>query len=103
MQQNANEENEIVYEHNSAGMPPSSFNDVDDVQLRTYNRGAVLANIFERYVDAASRKMLPKDLTMCVREIRSYLDSLPKHERDDANASMHVHLHARGYRENINP
>ena len=101
LQQNANEESEIVYDHNKAGMPPSSFTDVDDPQLRTYNRGAVLANIFERYVDARSRQLLPKDLTMCVREIKSYLESLPKHERDDANASMHVHLEARGYRENI--
>ena len=95
-------EEEVHYEHNDAGMPPSSFEDVEDVNLRTYNRGAVLANIFERYVDAASRKMQAKDLTMCVREIRKYLDSLPEHERDDANASMHVHLHMRGYRENIN-
>ncbi|MCP4364986.1 MAG: hypothetical protein GY800_06760 [Planctomycetes bacterium] len=98
MQQNASEENEAVeYDHNLPGMPPSTFEDVDDPELRIYNRGAVLANIFERYVDREKRTLLPKDMTMCIREIQQYLDFLPEHERADANASMRVHLEERGY------
>ena len=99
MQPNVNEESEIVYEHNLHGMAPANFTDVEDEKLRTYNRGAVLANIFERYVDPVKGSLTPKDLTMCIREIQQYLLDIPEHERNAANVSMHEHLTARGYRE----
>lgn len=101
MQPNVNEENEIVYNHNLSGMAPANFTDVEDEELRRHNRGAVLANIFERYVDPIKGSLKPKDLMMCIREIQQYLLEIPEHERDAANASMHEHLTARGYREAI--
>lgn len=101
MQQNENEEN-VVYAHNLRGSAPSSFADVKDETLRTYNRGAVLANIFERYVNPKTGKMEARDLTMCLREIHEYLVNLPEPERQHAHASMFVHLENRGYRERKN-
>lgn len=99
MLQNVNEENVEHYSHNEPGMPPSTFIDVEDYALRTYNRGAVLANIFERYVNPRTRTLLPRDLLLCTREIKQYLNDLPEAERNDANAAMHIHLEERGYRE----
>jgi hypothetical protein len=98
--QHANEKNEetVEYDHNKSGMPPSSFNDVEDVELRTHNRGAVMANMFERYVDHRTMTILPKDLLMFTREVQQYLNELPDGEREDATASMHVHLEMRGWR-----
>lgn len=92
---NENEEN-VQYEHNDPGTPPSTFNDVDDPILRTYNRGAVLANILERYIDPKLGAIPAKDMTMCLREVERYLVELPQHERDDAKASLVEHLNLRG-------
>lgn len=98
MQQNANEksEEEVVYEHNQAGMPPSAFNDVEDYELRTYNRGAVLANIVERYHDQRINKIPAKDMAMCLREVEAYFLDIKPAEVNDAKAAMVIHLTERG-------
>lgn len=90
-----NEEN-VQYEHNQPGALPATFNDVEDAVLRTYNRGAVLANIIERYVDPKQGAIPAKDMTMCMREIGQYLHEITPHEVDDAKASMVEHLRVRG-------
>lgn len=96
MRQKENEES-VHYSHNDAGTLPATFCDVEDETLRHFNRGAVLANIFERYVDKVTRKLLQKDFVMCIREIEQYLGLIDKDEHDDAKASMRVHLEDRGY------
>ena len=90
-----NEEN-VQYEHNKAGSPPSTFEDVEDPVLRTYNRGAVMANILERYIDRSIGGIPAKDMAMCTKEVGTYLGALPRHERDEAKASMVEHLKIRG-------
>lgn len=104
MRQNVNEENEqeIEYEHNQEGALPATFHDVEDVNLRIFNRGAVLANIFEQHVDEKTGKILPRDLGMCLREVTTYLNLIPANEREDAHAAMFVHLEDRGYMERAN-
>ena len=92
---NENEEN-VQYEHNQPGALPATFNDVDDHTLRTYNRGAVLANIVERYIDQKLGAIPAKDMTMCMREVSQYLHEITPHEVDDAKASMVEHLRVRG-------
>jgi len=89
-------EDEVVYEHNLPGMPPSNFADVESYELRTYNRGAVLANIVERYHDQRINKIPAKDMTMCLREIDAYLLDIAGAEVADAKAAMVVHLTERG-------
>ena len=90
-----NEEN-VQYEHNKAGSPPSTFEDVEDPVLRTYNRGAVMANILERYIDRKLGAIPATDMSMCMREIGTYLGLLPAHQQDEAKASMIEHLKMRG-------
>ena len=92
---NENEEN-VQYKHNEPGAAPSTFNDVDDPNLRNYNRGAVICNILERYIDQKLGAIPAKDMTMCLREIGQYLGGIPDHEVEDAKAAMVVHLELRG-------
>jgi len=84
-------------EHNKLGMPPSTFNDIKDVYLRDRNRGAILANIFERYVDEKTNTLLPKDLSLCTRAIDQYIGRIPKKQRLGARDAMISHLTLRGF------
>lgn len=90
-----NEEN-VQYKHNEPGAAPSTFNDVEDHILRNYNRGAVMCNILERYIDPRQGAIPAKDMTMCLREISEYLSGIADHEVEDAKASMVEHLKVRG-------
>lgn len=98
MQQNVNVESE--YSHNYVGAKPSTFHDVEDKELRDMNRGAILANIFERYTTKDFRgneQLLPKDFSLMARELDEYLSRIPQKERGYANKCMRVHLKERGY------
>lgn len=93
------EEGQSEYAHNLRGAPPAVFEDVDDYELRAYNRGAVLANIYESYVTEAPRgtQLLAKDFALCTRDLDSYFSMMPEHERGDARKAMMEHLARRGY------
>jgi hypothetical protein len=80
-------------------MPPSDFSDIEDAALRHKNRGAILANIFERYVDdrCTPPRLLAKDFAICMREIDNYSTRIPRHERGLAKGEMMRHLKERGY------
>jgi len=80
-------------------MPPAIFDDVEDKTLRIRNRGAILANIFERYTTSTPKGdvLLPKDLAMCMRELDEYYSRMPKHEVRAAKDAMMTHLKDRGY------
>lgn len=83
--------------HNLDGMPPSDFSDISDIHIRTSNRGAVMANIFEQFVDRATRRILAKDFAMCTRYLERYLSRLPRNEVKGAKESMYSQLKQRGY------
>ncbi len=73
----------------------SSFNDVSNAGLRAYNRGAVLANIFEdHYRDGGMPVRL---LPSFIQESDTYLHTIPEDETSDAKASMREHLKGRGF------
>lgn len=92
----------VEYTHNLKGMPPAAFHDIEDPILRAKNRGAILANIFERYVTEdgyGNMSLQPKDFAMCTRDISAYLDRMPKRDRAPARRAMFDHLDQRGYGE----
>ncbi len=93
MQQSAN----VEKEHNGLGMPPSDFKDIKDASLRDRNRGAILANTFERYVDEKTNTLLPRDLALCTRAIDQYMGRIPKKEQRAAREAMIIHLAKRGF------
>ena len=98
MQQKENEERE--YQHNYRGSKPSTFTDVEDAELRNSNRGAILANIFERYTTKDSRgreQLQARDFSLMTRELEDYLSRLPRMERGIAQSHMRAHLSKRGY------
>jgi len=100
LEQNANVEKEKT--HNLKGMPPSTFGDIVDKDLRSYNRGAVLANIYERHTSEDSRgniQLTSRDLASCTREIDNYLYGMSRRERQTAREQMMVHLRIRGFYE----
>lgn len=93
-------EEEKTYTHNLRGTSPSLFNDVHDVRLRNQNRGAILANIFERYTyknHKGEKSLIAKDFPLMLREIEKYLSQIPNDEHEDAKKEMVKHLEDRGY------
>ena len=98
MQQREREESEKT--HNLEGMPPSDFSDVDDKDLRNRNRGAVLANIYERYTETNAKGQVyltAKNLATCTREMDKYLEGMSRRDRQNAREAMMRHLHNRGF------
>ena len=94
------EKEEKEFAHNLRGSKPSTFHDVEDGDLRAKNRGAILANIFERYTSKDTRgseQLLAKDFSLMARELEVYLERLPKGDRGAANQCMRLHLQERGY------
>lgn len=94
--QNVNDENA----HNLDGSPPSDFSEIKDLKLRAANRGAVLANIFERYTTEDCNggvHLLPQDFRICTREIDHYMARIPRNEKGQAKKEMYSHLDKRGF------
>lgn len=100
MQKSENEE--VEYAHNLAGAPPADFSDVENPMLRAKNRGAVLANIFEKYVTETPKGtfLAADDFAMCTREMDAYFERMPDEEKVWARRQMMVHLERRGYKSN---
>ena len=100
MLQNENVESEFT--HNYKGANPSAFHDIEDVGLRAINRGAIMANIFERHTTKSptgASQLLAKDFSLMARELDIYLEKVPKNERGAARDAMTAHLNKRGYNE----
>ena len=96
IKQNVSEENV----HNLNGRLPSDFSEVEGVELRNQNRGAVLANIYERYTTEDSDGgvyLLPQDFRLCTRELEHYMARIPRNEKHAAKSQMYLHLEKRGF------
>ena len=65
-----------------------SFSNIKDIGLRSRNRGAILANIYETY------KKSKGDL---LSALESYIGRFPKEEREGIEGYMLFHLKQRGY------
>ncbi len=98
MQQTENVEN--VHSHNLDGAAPSTFNDVENMCLKHRNRGAVLANIYERYTSEDAKgnvQLTQSDFVLCTREMDKYLSGMSRRDRQHAREEMMVHLENRGF------
>ena len=73
----------------------SDFNDVEHAELRNYNRGAVLANIYEGYV--VNGTIPAKDIKLWLYDVSAYLSRIPDFEVQAAKDMMKVHLEKRGW------
>lgn len=74
----------------------SNFKDVSDLELRTQNRGAVMANLFEDYYrDCQTASYSFKTF---LESIDEYLEGVPLKEVVKAKEAMKLHLIQRGYR-----
>lgn len=93
MQQNVSEKNENLDNH-----LVTVFDEVANEGLRAKNRGAIMANIFERYVDQRTGRLPIRDFGLMSREMDSYTSRIPKKERALAKKEMHLHLANRGYK-----
>ena len=65
-----------------------SFNSIKDVCLRSQNRGAILANIYEAY-RGSDRDLLHK--------LDTYIHTFSDKGREAAEGYMLIHLKQRGY------
>lgn len=73
----------------------SDFSDVEDKYLRSYNRGAVLANLLEDYY--LSLKTPSNSFKAFLDSKDEYLLNIPRTEHQDAMDMMHLHLKKRGF------
>ena len=73
------------------------FNDVEPRELRDYNRGAVLANIHDKYV--GDNGIHPQAMESWLRELNAYLSRIPAEEVPTAKNAMVTHLNKRGQME----
>ncbi len=71
------------------------FNDINLRALRDYNRGAVLANIHEKYCEETGG-VASILMQHYIEDMTSYLDMVPINEVQSAKDSMKVHLKKRG-------
>jgi hypothetical protein len=73
-----------------------TFTEIRDYTLRSQNRGAILANLFEDYYN----NMESQEMTFYNFKglMQTYLDNIPYAEQTEAIKEMHVHLETRGYK-----
>ncbi len=64
------------------------FTEIEDLNLRCYNRGAILANIYEANKDSEDEMLYLINL---------YLSFIPPFEVGDVKRYMGLHLIKRGY------
>jgi len=99
LQQSVNVEKE--FSHNNRGNAPSNFANTEIEGWRAVNRGAILANIFERYTITdltGASKLNARDFKLMLGEMASYLKGLTTKEAADARKEMRVHLLKRGFK-----
>jgi len=65
-----------------------SFKKIEDEGLRSHNRGAILANIYEVYKGSNNDVLY---------SLEAYLNRIPEEERVSAKEAMVRHLKQRGY------
>ncbi len=65
-----------------------SFNHIKDIKLRSQNRGAILANIYEVYRQVEDQLLYSLDV---------YLNKIPKEDQAISKYCMLVHLEKSGY------
>ena len=69
------------------------FNDIESAELRAYNRGAVLANIHDKYV--VEGKIASHAMKAWLAELHGYLKRIPAAEIGSAKDAMKLHLKKR--------
>ena len=72
------------------------FSDIENVELRTQNRGAILANIFEDYYKESQTASYSFKFYLELSE--GYLELFPLKEHASIKEAMTEHLSKRGYR-----
>jgi hypothetical protein len=81
--------------NNAEDIIVSDFNELEDIGARNYNRGQVLANIFESYVHEGC--IPARNFKGFLYEAASYLARIPIEEHDLVKSSLRRTLTARGY------
>ena len=64
------------------------FKSIEDFTLRSHNRGAILANIYESYVGSEVE---------LINSLEEYMYLMPEAEKEAAEGYMLFHLKQRGY------
>lgn len=70
----------------------SLFNNVEDFDLKSHNRGVVIANIIEEHYDVVSNRVSTRGLSL----ILGYFNEIPALERKAAHSSLKSELTKRG-------
>ncbi len=70
----------------------SLFNDVNDPELRSHNRGAIMANLFEQNIDKNTLKVTTKGLAL----ILGYFNSINPFDRRKAKEAFEGEIIKRG-------
>ena len=73
----------------------SDFNDIQNAELRAYNRGAVLASIHEQYITEGV--LQGGVIRQWLQAINEYLARIPIDEHKSAKDAMALHLDKRGF------
>ncbi len=73
----------------------SDFNDVNSEELRHYNRGQVMANIFEQY--SLGNSIPANRFKEYLREALEYLARIPSQEQQAAKDAHRNEMTRRGY------
>ncbi len=84
MTKNEEEKNELM-----------DFNDLESRELRDYNRGAVLANIHDKYLSDQGT-IHNRAMRGWLNELSDYLARIPNGEHQSAKDAMKLHLMKRG-------
>lgn len=71
----------------------SLFNDVEDAVLRAFNRGRVVANMFEQHMDKTTRKINRRGAAL----VFGYFAQIPEDERKEAHHFLNQQLAKDGY------
>ena len=71
------------------------FNEIQNRELRDYNRGAVLANIHEQYITEGV--LQGGVIRQWLQAINEYLARIPIDEHKSAKDAMALHLDKRGF------
>lgn len=70
------------------------FNEIESEELRAYNRGAVLCNIYEKHVIEGA--IPTPSIKYWLEEVSAYLARIPPKEVTGAKEAFQIHLTKRG-------
>jgi hypothetical protein len=71
----------------------SLFNDVEDVDLRAYNRARVMANMLEQHTDKQTKKITQRGAAL----VFGYMNQIPDEDRRATHTHFSQHVAKDGY------